>query len=67
MMDIATTQLLGMLKTLENQEGVLAINHRNGEWTVLMEFGREAEDSPMAGGALYGVGPSLREALESIE
>jgi hypothetical protein len=33
---------------------------------VSVEFGREADDSDMVGGAAYGVGPTLEEALESV-
>lgn len=32
-------------------------------WVVSVEIGREAEDSPMAGGAAYGQAPELVEAL----
>jgi DNA helicase TIP49 (TBP-interacting protein) len=37
-------------------------NHRV-HYAVASEFGQEAEDSPMAGGAVYGLSPSLDEAL----
>jgi hypothetical protein len=36
----------------------------SGEWVVSAEFGREAPDSPMVGGAAYGHG-ELRQALET--
>lgn len=33
-------------------------------WLIGSTFGREAEDSPMAGGAIYGVGKNLAMALD---
>lgn len=36
-------------------------------WTVMAEFGREAEDSNMAGGAAYGVGNSFEEAFAQLK
>lgn len=33
-------------------------------WIIGSEFGREAEDSPMAGGATYGAAMELSEALD---
>lgn len=33
-------------------------------WLVSAEYGREASDSPMAGAAINGTGPTLRLALE---
>ncbi len=35
-------------------------------WTASAEFGREAPDSPMRGGALYGSGETCREAIEDL-
>lgn len=44
--------------------GVFALVYRPGKgWLVSMEFGEEAPDSPMVGGAAYGTGEHLREAL----
>lgn len=34
-------------------------------WRVGLVFGQEADDSPMAGGAAYGSGPSLQQALRA--
>lgn len=36
---------------------------RGGEWIVGVHSGYEADDSPMVGGAGYGLGPSVIEAL----
>lgn len=45
-------------------EGAVAVRKDEiGEWYVAMEFGREAEDSPMVGGAAYGHGTTLEAAL----
>jgi hypothetical protein len=45
-------------------EGVLGLAYRPGKgWLVQMEFGSEAPDSPMVGGAAYGIGEHLREAV----
>ncbi len=35
----------------------------NGDYSGAFIFGREAEDSPMAGGASYGYGKSIPEVL----
>lgn len=35
-----------------------------GDWSVAVQFGREAEDSPMAGGALYGYGATAEAAVQ---
>lgn len=35
-----------------------------GEWLVMMNFGREAPDSPMVGGSALGADDSLTKALE---
>ena len=37
-----------------------------GDWSTAFVFGREASDSPMAGGASYGYGKNLIEALRGI-
>lgn len=47
-------------------EGVFGVSYKGVKkgWSVMAEFGREAPDSPMVGGAAYGMGDTLREALE---
>lgn len=35
-------------------------------WVAMAEFGQEAEDSPMVGGASYGMGPSANEAVSTV-
>lgn len=56
------------IKTMD--QGVVGVSRHGpdhprspNEWSIHMEFGREAEDSPMAGGAAYGMGDTLEEAL----
>jgi hypothetical protein len=52
---------------LERQgEGHLAVSLSKSEWTVGYSFGKEAEDSDMAGAASYGVGPDLETALRQV-
>lgn len=41
----------------------LVQSKRSGEWTCGLEWGQEAEDSPMAGAAAYGVGATIHEAI----
>lgn len=38
-------------------------HHEAGDWAIACEFGREAPDSPMSGGAAYGIDPDLETAL----
>jgi hypothetical protein len=41
----------------------LVLSNHRVHYAVASEFGQEAEDSPMVGGAVYGLSPSLDEAL----
>lgn len=53
-----------LFRHIEQNEGRLVISQTSkGEWVIGYEFGKEAEDSDMAGGAAYGIGPSLTMAL----
>lgn len=58
----------GLLAHMVGQGGALGITHRDieGEWLVGYEFGQEAEDSPMAGGAAYATAGTLTEAVAAI-
>lgn len=48
----------------ENGPARLALIHdEDGSWSVSYEFGAEAPDSTMAGGAAYGTGSTLEVAL----
>lgn len=62
----------GLLDRLEqglHREGgqlvVTASPDRRREWTVGLTFGEEAQDSPMAGGAAYGMADNLQDALRA--
>lgn len=60
-----------LIDHLEEHEGQLIIsysndNSKNREWVVGYKFGKEAEDSDMAGGATCGFGPSLAQALDMM-
>lgn len=68
--EVSTGQMMRLLAAyVENAgEGFLGMAFRPKDgadrWVVTAEFGREAPDSPMVGGAAYGVAGDLREALE---
>lgn len=53
---------------MRNQGGgtLTVVLDEAGDWAAAYVFGREADDSPMAGGASYGVGASPYEALRMI-
>jgi hypothetical protein len=48
----------------KQEEGSIGLGFNAEGWHVSVVFGREAEDSPMAGGAAHGSG-TLEEALRS--
>lgn len=65
--DFTDDQIAGALARYVERAGggVLGIVCKEGgEWVVSAEFGKEAPDSPMAAGAAYGLGNTLRRALE---
>lgn len=73
--EISTSDMLEMVVGYVGEQdggGLLALIRREPksggglEWYLHAEFGKEAEDSPMAGGAAYGVDPDLRVALEQV-
>lgn len=41
-------------------------NPIDNNFSVAYEFGAESEDSPLYGGAAYGIGDTLGEALEMV-
>jgi hypothetical protein len=65
-MNSDTMNLIGQaLETVEEEGGRLMISKMDdGSWVVGMEWGREAEDSDMAGAAAYGLQPNLYDALD---
>lgn len=60
-------KLLAMILYMESAGGgAFGVNVKNGQWSTAAEFGSEAEDSPMAGGAAYGSGETLDECLDQM-
>lgn len=50
--------------------GAVTIRYEGGkapDWSLMSVFGREAEDSPMAGGSHIGAGDTLAEMLASAQ
>jgi hypothetical protein len=47
------------------EEGSFALSYFEGQWSVAIVWGQEADDSPMAGAAAYGLGTTAREAIEA--
>lgn len=71
--DVDTPVWRALNKLVDEDEGHLTISKRaeqdikdGHQYLTAMEFGREAEDSPMAGGALYGTGSTMYEALAGL-
>lgn len=62
LLDLAT-QMGGVEKGLTREGGRLYVSHDLDTWVVGIEFGKEAPDSDMAGGAAYGRGETMIEAL----
>jgi hypothetical protein len=64
-----------LLASLERRGGRIMISRRNNtegdddRWVVGYEFGQEEPDNPdndMVGGAAYGLGPTLFQALSTV-
>lgn len=67
----AQPDIIDRVTKLQDRHGYVGMAMSHAEtsiagrsWTVAIEFGREAPDSPMVGGAAYGVASDLREAVE---
>jgi len=54
-----------LLELVQKEGGVLAISYDldKNDWSVGCEFGKEDEDSPIFGGAVYGASQHLSTAL----
>lgn len=52
-------------KHLASDDGTFTLDHNSGRWTVGIQWGREAEDSPMVAAAAYGEGATAREAIDA--
>jgi hypothetical protein len=50
---------------LSRETGNFLLAFNGVDWVAGIEFGREAVDSPMAGGAAYGLGATAEEAISS--
>lgn len=50
---------------LAEQEGAFVLSCYDGKWTVAIEWGKEAKDSPMAAAAAYGTGDTAQFAVLS--
>jgi hypothetical protein len=59
-----------LLDHMRDQDGggqfVISTRGTGNEWVVGYTFGKEAEDSDMAGGAAYGMGPDLDSAVTQV-
>jgi len=70
MSDRLPPEIDNILKHMELHGGRITfathtVDRKQG-WLVGYEFGREAEDSDMAGGAAYGTGPDLDSAVAEV-
>ena len=61
----ALEYILEHMAKQKGEGGLVITAHSEDEYTIGYEFGSEAPDSPMAGGAAYGIG-SATEALVSV-
>lgn len=60
-------KLEAIAKFCAANEGTFALGHgQKGEWSAMLNFGREAPDSPMAGGSALGSGKSAEEAIDGV-
>lgn len=62
---LADQYLSALQKNLADQGGACTVSFDAQEWLCALVFGREAPDSDMAGGAAYGTGETLSEALRA--
>ena len=62
---VSFTKLTQFLKS-EGGQLVITYNNDKEKWVLGLEFGREAEDSDMAGGASYYSGIDLEWGLNQI-
>lgn len=62
----AFTKIEAILEHHPGQVVLLRSNAREDQYMGAFEFGREAPDSPMVGGAAYAVEPTLEEVIIRI-
>lgn len=54
-------------KFCAENEGTFALGiGEKGGWSAMLNFGREAPDSPMAGGSALGSGDTAEEAIDGV-
>jgi hypothetical protein len=59
--------LAAIEKFCAEQEGTFALGvGQRGGWSAMLNFGREAPDSPMAGGSAIGTGDTAAEAVAQV-
>lgn len=75
LMDDAGMEVLAMgsalHKFIREHGGVFTIAHDpemsgGAEWSTMLNFGRESEDSPMAAGSALGTGATANEAIKAM-
>lgn len=63
---VTVEQALDIITDLESPTRLVISRVGPDGWAAGVEFGREAPDSPMAGGAAYGMGTTAAEALIGV-
>jgi hypothetical protein len=51
-------------ENLQEQEGRFIVSFFDNSWVCAIEWGKEAPDSDIFGGAAYGTGSSMQEAID---
>jgi hypothetical protein len=60
-------KLVAIEKFCEEREGTFALGvSTKGGWSGMLNFGREAPDSPMVGGSAIGSGETAEEAIDGV-
>lgn len=64
---IESAKMGRLFSLLRSQGGHLGFGYNpdNGEWLIALVFGKEAEDSDMAGGASYALG-DLPQCIDQV-
>lgn len=66
-MAVSHAQLDTLLQHAQkNKPFLIGLGHDEDEWSISYEFGREAPDSPMVGGAAYGVDQDFEVAMRQV-
>lgn len=61
-------QLAAIAKFCRERGGAFSLGYSDasGDWSAMLNFGREAPDSPMAGGSALGSGDTPEECLAGL-